>query len=100
MPDAVHHLRATLVGIGKLGRRGITPAEARQLIGNPKALLHNYGKGRTHREFVLRRLMVGRTDGGRPLTLVIERTEDPGTWLIVTGWEATSRERKMLRRRA
>lgn len=30
--------------------------------------------------------MIGRTDGGRALTLVIEQTADPTTWLIATGW--------------
>jgi Phage integrase family len=44
------------------------------------------------------RLLIGRTDGGRVLTLVIERTVDPTTWLIVTGWGATLAERRMLRR--
>ncbi len=43
-----------------------------------------------------RRLLIGRTDGGRSLTLVIEQTLDPTTWLIVTGWEATDSERKIL----
>jgi hypothetical protein len=43
-----------------------------------------------------RRLLIGRTDGGGILTLVIERTLDPTTWLIVTGWEATDSERKIL----
>jgi hypothetical protein len=27
---------------------------------------------------------------------VIERTIDPTTWLIVTGWDATEAERKIL----
>jgi|ERR1039458_9553861 hypothetical protein len=31
----------------------------------------------------------GRTDGGRCVTPVIERTLDPTTWLIVTGWGST-----------
>ena len=43
-----------------------------------------------------RRLVIGRTDGGRALTLVVERTPEPTTWLIVTGWEATAREAKLL----
>ena len=34
--------------------------------------------------------------GGRALTLVIERTIDPTTWLIVTGWNATEVERRLL----
>jgi hypothetical protein len=42
-----------------------------------------------------RRLLIGRTDGGRILTLVIERTDDPTTWLIVTGWSSTDAERKI-----
>jgi hypothetical protein len=33
------------------------------------------------------------------LTLVVERTNEPTTWLIVTGWVATDRERKMLNTR-
>jgi hypothetical protein len=41
-----------------------------------------------------RRLMIGRTDGGEILTLVIE----PTTWLIVTGWSSTEVERNLLER--
>ena len=41
-------------------------------------------------------LLIGHTDGGRALTLVIERTLDPTTWLIVTGWPATERERRII----
>jgi hypothetical protein len=43
-----------------------------------------------------RRLLIGCTDGGRPLTLVVERTNDPTTWLVVTGWDSTARERRLL----
>jgi hypothetical protein len=43
-----------------------------------------------------RLLLVGLTDGGRALTLVIERTADPTTWLIVTRWSSTATERKLL----
>jgi hypothetical protein len=50
-------------------------------------------------EFAKRLLLIGRTDGGRLLTLVIERTADPTTWLIVTGWSSTGAERKILERR-
>ena len=46
-----------------------------------------------------RLLLIGHTDGGRPLTLVIERTADPTTWLIVTGWGSTQAERKILETR-
>lgn len=47
-----------------------------------------------------RRFLIGRTSGGRVLTLVIEQTIDPTTWLIVTGWSATERERILLERKA
>jgi hypothetical protein len=43
-----------------------------------------------------RLLLIGRTDGGRPLTLVLEATVDLTTWLIVTGWTSTEAERKLL----
>jgi hypothetical protein len=46
-----------------------------------------------------RRLLIGRTDGGRALTLVVERTSDPTTWLTLTGWDATARERRLLDKR-
>jgi hypothetical protein len=45
-----------------------------------------------------RRFLIGSTDGGRALTLVIEQTVDPTTWLIVTGWDATAAERRILNR--
>jgi hypothetical protein len=41
-------------------------------------------------------MLIGRTDGGRRLTLVIEQTIDPSIWLIVTGWRATATERTIL----
>jgi len=34
----------------------------------------------------------------RILTLVIEQTLEPTTWLIVTGWIATEVERRVLER--
>jgi len=40
--------------------------------------------------------MIGRTDEGRFLTLVIERTGDQTTWLVVTGWNSTAVERRIL----
>jgi len=43
-----------------------------------------------------RLLLIGSTDGGMPLTLVIERTVEPTTWLIVTGWSSTQRERRLV----
>jgi hypothetical protein len=43
-------------------------------------------------------LLIGETDGARALTLVVERTVEPTTWLVVTGWNATAAERNLLSR--
>jgi hypothetical protein len=40
--------------------------------------------------------VIGHTDGGRTLTLVVEQTNEPTTWLIVTGWTATSDQRRIV----
>ena len=39
-----------------------------------------------------RALMIGRTDGGRLLTVVLEETKQPYTWDVVTGWQSTKGE--------
>jgi hypothetical protein len=52
----------------------------------------------SRRQPSVRRALIGRTDGGRVLTLVIEQTIEPTSWLIITGWTATERERRILAR--
>jgi uncharacterized DUF497 family protein len=79
--------------IDKLGARGITTHDARQVPRNAHVVVRNPHKATAGK----RRLLIGRTDGGRILTLVIERTVDTTTWLIVTGWDSSSRERKLVR---
>lgn len=93
MPDAVQELLATEVALGKLGARNISADEAGQLSRNRHVIVRNPHGGREQDK---RRIIVGTTDGGRVLTLVIERTVDPTTWLIVTGWSATDAERNLL----
>jgi hypothetical protein len=96
MPDIVHELLATEVALAKLGARNVSAGEAGQLPRNRHAIVSNpHGGG----EPDSRRLMIGITDGGRALTLVIERTIEPTTWLIVTGWSATDAERNLLGRK-
>ena len=92
MADLIAELLVTEAVIEKLGARGISIEEARQLPRNAHVTVRNPHEERTAR----RRLLIGRTDGGRAVTLVIERTVDPSTWLIVTGWEAANRERRIL----
>jgi uncharacterized DUF497 family protein len=92
MPAAIAELLVTEVAIDKLGARGITFHDARQIPSNAHVIVRNPHKASPGK----RRLLVGRTDGGRALTLVIEQTVDPTTWLIVTGWDSSRRERKLL----
>lgn len=92
-PEAVAELLATEAAIDKLGARGITTDEARQVPRNAHVLVRNPRDEPAGR----RRLLIGRTNGSRTLTLVIERTVDPTTWLIVTGWDSSPRERRLLR---
>jgi len=78
----ISQLVATDVALDKLGARGISAGEVRQLIGNDHVVAGNpRGGGQSD----TRRLLLGVTDGGRALTIVVEGTVDPTTWLIVTG---------------
>jgi uncharacterized DUF497 family protein len=91
--DVVHELLVTEVGLEKLAARGITAWEAEQVPRNPHVTVRNPHAGG---EPNTRRLLIGLTSGGRALTLVIEQTVEPSTWLIVTGWKATDAERRLL----
>jgi hypothetical protein len=88
---AIHELLVTDVAAGKLGRRDISDEEVEQLLRNANVTVRNPGAGSTDRL-----LLIGRTDGGRVLTLVVEPTVEPTTWLAITGWTASNHERKML----
>lgn len=93
VPDVVHELVATERALDKLGARSISADEPAQLPRNRHVVVRN------PRDPGRRRFLIGSTDGGRVLTLVIEQTADPTTWLIVTGWSATLAERTILSRR-
>jgi hypothetical protein len=93
MAEMISQLLATDAARVKLGARDISTAEAEQLPRNGHTTARNpRGSGQEGERLML----IGRTDGGRILTLVIERTVDPTTWLIITGWPATDRERRIL----
>lgn len=94
--DVVHELLVTKVAADKLGARGISIEETEQLVDNRYVIAPNPGRRRRRRRELARRLLIGRTDGGRGLTLVVERTTEPTTWLVITGWSMTDRERKIL----
>jgi hypothetical protein len=89
MPDAVHELVATNAALIKLASRSISMVETRQTLHNGPVVVRNRARERS------RMKLLGTTDGGRPLTLIIEATIEPTTWLIITGWDTTAAERKM-----
>lgn len=66
---SIYELLVTETGVDKLGKRGITPGEAQQLPRN----LHVTVRNPAGPQGTERRLLIGRTDGGRALTLVVER---------------------------
>jgi len=92
MAGTIRELLVTDVAAEKLGARDISDADVGQLLRNASVAVRNPTAG----DEAERRLLIGRTDGGRVLTLVVERTIEPTAWLVVTGWTATDRERKML----
>jgi hypothetical protein len=88
----VLELLLTEAALDKLGGRAISAEEVGQLLRNAHVLIRNPRAPIPES----RRLLIGRTNGGRRLTLVIEQTVDPTTWLTITGWESTEIERKLL----
>jgi hypothetical protein len=92
MPDQATELLITEAALDKLGARNISSEEVEQLLRNNHITLHNPRDPAPGSH----RLLIGRTDGGRCLTLVIERTIEPTTWLVITGWDSTDVERKLL----
>lgn len=96
MADVIHQLLATEEALDKLGARGISIGEAEQLLRNRHVIVRNL-RGRPHRrQRGGRRLLIGLTDGNRPITLVVQATIEPTTWLLITGWGATAVERKLI----
>lgn len=75
----------------KLEKRGISTAEVGELPWNRYRVVANpYGADPD------RRVLVGRTNAGRVLTVVIAPTNEPTTWLVITSWEATIAQRRLL----
>ena len=96
MPDRIVELLLTEAAREKLGRREIAVEEVQQLLDNRYVFMRAGRARRSSGELPARRLVVGQTRGGRSLTLVVERTIEPTTWVVVTGWEATQAERRLL----
>jgi hypothetical protein len=67
--------------------------EARQLLQNEHVVTRN-----PNAQTQSGRLMIGRTDGGRALTLAIYPTADTAAWTVATGWPSSNREVRALER--
>ena len=98
VPDTVNQLLATEAALNKLGARGIHVVEAEQMIWNRHVVVRNRRGSPERGQPDVRRLVIGESDANRVLTLVIEETIEPTTWLLVTGWDSTPAERKILER--
>lgn len=92
VPDQVIELLITETALDKLGARNISAEEAQQVPRNAHIIVRNPRAP----DPGSRRLLIGRTDGGRRVTLVIERTVEPTSWLVVTAWTSTEVEAKLL----
>jgi uncharacterized DUF497 family protein len=95
MRDAISELLVPPEVVDKLGAHGISELEVEQVRAR-RSLLMRDARAPLGLD---RRLLIGTTEGARALTLVVEPTADPTTWVVVTGWEAESHERKMLKSR-
>ena len=58
----------------------------------------SYFRNKKHRAATHR--LVGRTDAGRLLTLLVREAEDTGTWKVLNGWDASRGEMTLFERRA
>ncbi len=91
----VVELLFTEAAIDKVGTRQISMDEVAQIPRNAHITVRN---PRSQSDQAQRLLLIGETDGGRALTVVIERTGDPISWLVITAWNATQAERNLLHR--
>jgi uncharacterized DUF497 family protein len=96
VPDAISQLLATRAALEKLGARRISVAEAEQTIWNRHAIVKNRRGTSERRQPQTRRLLIGSSNANRILTLVIEETVEPTTWLLITGWDSTPAERRIV----
>ncbi len=91
MRTLISELVFTLAAVSKLEKRRISTAEVRELPWNRYRLVAN-----PHGPDPGRRFLIGQTNAGRVLTIVIASTDEPTTWLVITGWEATAAQRRLL----
>lgn len=80
----------TIFAIDELWRHGLVEEDVLEVSWDDPAFLRDTVEGRE--------LMIGRTLGGRLLTVVIEPTEIDGVWDVVTGWDSDKGEKTAWRK--
>jgi len=79
-------------GSRKLRDRGIEEWEAYEVWLNQHVTVRNKrNRAASHR-------LIGLTDSGRMLTILVRADEDGRAWLIVNGWGASKAERTLYER--
>jgi hypothetical protein len=91
-------ISCSLRRLNKLGARGISVVEAEQTIWNRHVVVREPAWEPGEASARCARAPNGQSDASRVLTLVIEETIEPTTWMLVTGWDSTAVERKILER--
>lgn len=79
--------------VAEMGAHAVSPEEIEQVISNRHVTVANPrgGPGGV--------LLIGRTDGGRVLTVPLAPTGDPGTWRPATAFDASRHQRTVFRQR-
>lgn len=80
--------------LSEMAGHGVTPHEVEQLVSNRHLTVAN-PRGEPGGV-----LLIGRTDGGRTLTVPLAPTDDPGTWRPATAFDASRHQRTVFRQRA
>jgi len=80
--------------VEKLGARSISAADVVQLVAN-RAIVAANPRPRVPGS----RWLIGPTDGGRLLTVVIEPTAEVGVWRVRTGWPSSTAQTTYYRKR-
>jgi hypothetical protein len=74
----------------ELARHAITPQEVLQILQNRFTVRRNKKSGSGERQ------LIGDTNGGRTLTIVLATTHVPERWRPITGWDSTEPERRAI----
>lgn len=74
----------------EIAAHGVRPAEVEQILGNRHVVRRN----KKRRSGVYK--LIGFTDGGRILTVILGETWTPDRYRPITAWDSTRGERKAL----